>query len=177
MRDSFYDAEEFELDDDGLARPFAFPFRFRFRPRFALRALLALSSRARTHAPPQEASSSEVSSEEEEGGGASFRRQPSIFGDMLRSLSERFGEDPLDYDSDDEPRIPMAQRPLVGATLRASAAQQQQRRAAPCCERCALTLHCCAPRRPHQRAGGEPRVLGGAGCAHVHDPGRELHAR
>jgi hypothetical protein len=123
-------------------------------------------------------------SSEEEGGGASFRRQPSIFGDMLRSLSERFGEDPLDYDSDDEPRIPMAQRPLVGATLRACAAQRQQRqRAVPCCEsgHVALTrglsLRCCAPRRPHQRAGAQPRVLGGARCAHVHDPGRQLHAR
>jgi hypothetical protein len=30
MRDSFYDAEEFELDDDGLARPFAFLFVFAF---------------------------------------------------------------------------------------------------------------------------------------------------
>jgi hypothetical protein len=65
-----------------------------------------------------------------------------VFGELLRSLSERFGEDPLDYDSDDEPRAPLAQRPLVGATLRA-------RPPAPLHARCmraarALRVLCCA---------------------------------
>jgi hypothetical protein len=68
---------------------------------------------------------SDVSSGEEDNGAGArsgpghYRRQGSIFGEMLRTLSERFGEDPLDYDSDDEPRVPMAQRAVVGATLRA----------------------------------------------------------
>ena len=80
--------------------------------------------RPRAPAPQDEDESDVSSSEEDAGAGAPrgpghYRRQGSIFGEMLRTLSERFGEDPLDYDSDDEPRVPMAQRAVVGATLRA----------------------------------------------------------
>ena len=81
--------------------------------------------RARFGGARQDVDESDVSSsEEDDGAGARsgpghYRRQGSIFGEMLRTLSDRFGEDPLDYDSDDEPRVPMAQRAVVGATLRA----------------------------------------------------------
>ena len=80
--------------------------------------------RPRAPAPQDEDESDVSSSEEDAGAGAPrgpghYRRQGSIFGEMLRTLSDRFGEDPLDYDSDDEPRVPMAQRAVVGATLRA----------------------------------------------------------
>ena len=44
-------------------------------------------------------------------------RERSILGEIMRSVSERGVEDPLDYDSDDEPRVPHAARALVGATL------------------------------------------------------------
>ena len=92
---------------------------------FVARAYAPPRHRAAYWRPPQDVDESDVSSsEEDDGAGASggpghYRRQGSIFGDMLRTLSERFGEDPLDYDSDDEPRVPMSQRAVVGATLRA----------------------------------------------------------
>ena len=93
-------------------------------------------------------------SEEDAGAGAArgpghYRRNGSIFGEMLRTLSERFGEDPLDYDSDDEPRMPMAQRAVVGATLRACPGGRR-----------ALGR---APKRGHAALTHAPRFAGHAG--------------